>query len=249
MILRSHPGSCGFPRFLARFAQSLFFAIFLSGFLALPSEAKDSKLRPEEAQFRILVNGKEIGQEDFSISVSGDSIDSHSVVQFRNLGSRRQKVQLESQLSMDSYYLPKKYQLRTNVDGQKGTITGTFGKGEATFEYRGSGNPRQRGLLVGDSFSVLDTNIFHHFIFIARLFDLSSGKEQSMEVVIPEELDGGFLKVREAGIERVQVGGKKMDLHHLHADSGLLQIDLWVDDQRTLFKIAVPAKNIEVFRK
>jgi hypothetical protein len=81
------------------------------------------------------------------------------------------------------------------------------------------------------------------------LFDLSTGKEQSIEVVIPQELDGGFLKVRDSGIDRQQIGGKKMDLHHLKADSGLLQIDLWVDDQRTLFKIAVPAKKIEVFRK
>jgi hypothetical protein len=227
----------------------LAYALLLLGFLEPAIGAKEAKLRPEEAQFKICLDGKEIGQETFSISVSGDAINSHSVVEFRNLGSKRQKVQMESQLGMDSYYQPKTYQLRTDVDGQKGTINGTFGKGEATFEYRGSGNPRQRGLLVGDSYTVLDTNIFHHFIFIARLFDLSTGKEQSIEVVIPQELDGGFLKVRDSGIDRQQIGGKKMDLHHLKADSGLLQIDLWVDDQRTLFKIAVPAKKIEVFRK
>jgi hypothetical protein len=224
-------------------------ALLLSGSLEPAVGAKETTLRPEEAQFMIYLDGKAIGQEKFSISVSGDAINSHSVVEFRNLGSKRQKVQMESQLSMDSFYQPKTYQLHTNVDGQKGTINGTLGKGEATFEYRGGGNPRQRGVLAGDSYTVLDTNIFHHFIFIARLFDLSTGKEQSMEVVIPQELDGGFLKIRENGIDRQQIGGKKMDLHHLKADSGLLQIDLWMDDQRTLFKIAVPAKKIEVLRK
>jgi hypothetical protein len=224
-------------------------ALLALGFLASMTRAKEAKLRPEEAEFVIVMDGKEIGREDFSISVSGDSINSRSVVEFRNLGGKRQKVQMESQLSMDSFYQPRSYQLRTNVGGQKGTINGAFGKGEATFTYRGSGNPRQRGLLVGDSYIALDTNIFHHFIFIARLFDLSSGREQSIEVVIPQELDGGFLKIREAGIDRQNIGGKKMDLHHLRADSGLLQIDLWMDDQRTLYKIAVPAKRIEVFRK
>jgi hypothetical protein len=225
------------------------YALLLLGTPQTAVGAMETKLQPEEAQFIIYLDGKEIGQEKFSIAVSGDTINSHSVVEFRNLGSKRQKVQLESQLSMDSFYQPKTYQLRTNVDGQRGTINGTLRKGEAIFEYRGSGNPRQRGLLVGDSYIVLDTNIFHHFIFIARLFDLSTGKEQSIEVAIPQELDGGFVKIREAGIDRQQVRGKKMDLHHLKADTGLLQIDLWVDDQRTLFKIAVPVKKIEVLRK
>jgi hypothetical protein len=227
----------------------LAFAWLLFGFQAPIIHAKEEKLRPEEAQLKIFMDGKEIGKEDFSISVSGDSINSRSVVEFRTLGGKRQKVQLESQLSTDSFYQPRSYQLRTNVSGQKGTINGAFGKSEATFTYRGSGNPRQRGLLVGDNYTVLDTNIFHHFIFIARLFDLSSGKEQSIEVVIPQELDGGFLKIRKAGIDRQKIGGRNMDLHHLRADSGLLQIDLWMDDQHTLYKIAVPARRIEVFRE
>ena len=96
---------------------------------------------------------------------------------------------------------------------------------------------------------VLDTNVFHHYIIVARLFDFRTDKSQSIEVVIPQELDGGILKVREIGLERVSTGGKKRDLHHLRVDSGLLQIDLWVDDQQTLYKIALPAKKIEVIRK
>ncbi len=234
-----------------RKAISLLVALsFLSLALRLPSVyAKENSLQPEKAQFKIYIDGKEIGEEKFSIAVSGDAISSHSVVSLRNVGLKRQKLQMESQLTMDMYYMPRSYQLRTNVDGQQGTINGTFTKGEATFEYRGSGNPRQRGLLVGDSYIVLDTNVFHHFTFVARLFDFRADKGQSIEVVIPQELDGGILKIREIGIEIVQIGGKKRDLHHLRADSGVMQIDLWVDDQQTLFKVAVPAKKIEVIRK
>jgi hypothetical protein len=39
-----------------------------------------------------------------------------------------------------------------------------------------------------------------------------------------------------------------MDLHHLKADSGVLFIDLWIDDQKIVYKIALPAKKIEVIR-
>jgi hypothetical protein len=217
--------------------------------LLLPAPAEDVEIRPEKAQFEVFMDGQEIGKESFTIEVTGDTITTRSTATFRNLGIRRQKVQMESELSMDRHYLPQTYQLRTDVGGQKGTIKGTFGDGEAIFEYRESDNPRKRGLLVGDTFVVLDTNVFHHFIFLVRLFDFAPNKRQSIEVVIPQALDGGILKVNEIGIEKVMVGGKQRDLRHLRADSGLLQIDLWIDDQRTLYKIAMPAKNIEVLRK
>ena len=240
------------PRRSCRFLRIpvLFFCLLPQSLtlLVTPAYTEDRKLQREEAQFDILVGGKKIGQEKYSIAGSGDTISSNSIVSFRDPGNRRQKVQMETQLSMDLHYLPQTYQLRTNVDGQKGTINGRFVPGEATFEYRGAGNPRTRGLLVGERFIVLDTNVFHHYIFVVRLFDFSTDKSQSLEVVIPQELDGGVLKIREIGIERLSAGGKKRDLHHLRVDSGLLQIDLWVDDQQILYKIALPAKQIEVIR-
>ena len=76
-------------------------------------------------------------------------------------------------------------------------------------------------------------------------YDLRAGGTQTIEVVIPQELDGGKLKVSEIGLERMSIRGKKMDLHHLNADSGMLLIDLWIDDQKILYKIALPAKKIE----
>jgi hypothetical protein len=229
----------------------VYFFLILPFFMfpATPANTEDNRYQAEEAQFDIFVDGKKIGQEKYTISSSGDIITSHSIVNFRNPGDRRQRVQMETQLSMDSRYLPQAYQLRTNVDGRKGTISGTFVPGEASFEYRGTGNPRKRGLLVGDRILVLDTNVFHHYVFIVRLFDFRGDKSQSMEVVIPQELDGGILKIREVGLERISSGGEKRDLHHLKVDSGLLQIDLWADDRKTLYKIGLPARKIEVIRR
>ena len=112
-----------------------------------------------------------------------------------------------------------------------------------------AGSPRKTGLLVGDRYIVLDTNVFHHFVFIARLFDFNSKeKSQSMEVVIPQELENGLLKISEIAVEKLSIRGKKRELHHLRADSGQVQIDLWVDDQHILYKIALPVKGIEVVR-
>jgi len=217
--------------------------------LSLPlAQGAEAAPQREESQFGIYVAGKEIGYEKFSILSSADPIESKSVVSFQDPGGKHKKVKMETQLSMDRHFMPRAYQLRTDVEGQKGMIAGTFAPGEATFEYKGSGNPLKRGLLVGDRYVILDTNVFHHFIFIARLFNLGSGSAQSIEAVIPQELQGGKLKVSEVGLERMSIHGKKMDLHHLKADSGVLFIDLWIDDRQIVYKIALPAKKIEVIR-
>jgi hypothetical protein len=219
--------------------------------LLLPSmgHGVDQKAAREQAQFDIYVGGKEMGQEKFSIQASGDSIASSSTLNFRDPGKSRQTVKIETELAMDERFVPRSYQLRTDVGGQKGIMKAVFAKGEASFEFLVNKSPAKSGLLVGDRFSVLDTNVFHHFVFIARLFDFDSKEDpQSMEVVIPQEQRNGILKVRHAGLEKVDIRGGKKELHHLKADTGTVQIDLWIDAQHVLYKIAVPVKRIEVIR-
>jgi hypothetical protein len=228
---------------------SCFLPVFLLLTLLLPLMYGESrKTAREEGQFDIFVGGKEIGHEKFSITSSLESASSNSLIEIRNPDNQRQSIRMETHLDMDGQYLPRAYRLQTNVDGQKGMITGSFVPSEAAFIYEGSGNPRKMGLPVGDRYIILDTNVFHHFSFVARLFDFSAGKSQSIEAVIPQELDGGTLKVSDAGVEVVSAKGKKLNLHHLKVDTGQLQIDLWVDDLRVLYKIALPAKHIEVIR-
>jgi hypothetical protein len=204
----------------------------------------------EEGRFEIFVNGKQIGQEKFSIQNSPGSIRSNSVATFRNPDKGGQSVRIESQLNMDNQYMPQTYKVQTDIDGQKGLVEGTFVPGRATFEYALNGAPRKSGLLVDDYYVLMDTNVFHHFIFVGRLFDFNdSDQAQSLDVVIPQELDTGVLIIRDAGIQKTSVRGKEKKLHHLKVDSGKLRIDLWVDEQHFLQKISLPEKNIEVIRK
>jgi hypothetical protein len=215
-----------------------------------PVFSVDNRIATEEAQFTVYISGKELGREKFSIQNFDSSIKSSSVGSFHNLGNKQQNVRIETRLEMDTSLQPKSYEIQMDSGGPREIILGAFIPNQATFEYRGTGSPRRKGLLVGDAYSLLDSNVFHHFIFIARkyVFDFKD-KPQSFEVVVPQELHDGTLKVREIGMEKVSVQGKNRDLHHLRADSGRLAIDLWVDDNRILYKIALPSKNIEVVRR
>jgi hypothetical protein len=228
--------------------RTLTIMLWLLVFVLPQGYGDEQRLASEEARFDIYVAGKKIGQEKFSIEYLAESIRSRSTLNFRDPGNQHQKVRIETQLSMDTQYLPKAYHVETDIDERTVTMKGTFVPGQANFEYQVNVVPRKMGLLVGDRYIILDTNVFHHFTFIGRLFDFGADSPQSINVVIPQELDSGVLKVTMVGTEEVSVRGGKKKLNHLKVDSGRLLIDLWIDSQRILYKIALPAKGIEVVR-
>ncbi len=210
--------------------------------------SSDQKSTREEGVFKIYLNGKELGTEKYWISVAPESASSGSTLNFRNPYNQRQRIQLETKLQMTDRYVPQSYELKSDVDGKKGAVLGEFGPNEAMFTYSKDGVPRKQGVLVGKAFTVLDTNVFHHYAFLARLYDYSSGKEQQFEVVIPQEYDSGTLKITELTRETIAVHGKRIQAHHLQVDSGSLLLDLWSDDSHVLYKISVPSKGLEVLR-
>ena len=200
----------------------------------------------DSGEFMIYSGGRQIGTEKYAIAASADAVTSTSTLEFRNSGTN-QKVQLETRLDMNGRFVPVKYVLKSDVDGKKGTISGEFGRNQAMFTYAPEGGAsRKSGMLVGDDYTLLDTNIFHHFLFIARLFDYSSKKPQRFEVAIPQEQESGFITVTDAGKENIVVRGKKTEARRLKVDSGSLQIDLWVDNRKMLQKIAVPGRDLEI---
>lgn len=202
----------------------------------------------EEGQFTILVAGKEIGREKFSIKSSGESVNSSSNSSFRDPGNKKE-IKIETALTMDSKLAPRTYRVQTNIGGQKVQLLGNFEAGEVAYQLQTGGAPTKSKFLVGENCSLLDNNVFHHFVFIARRFDFENAQQkQSLEVVIPQEMDKGVLEVSDLGIERVSIRGKERDLRHLLADSGSVKIDLWVDEQHVIHKIAMPAKQIEIIR-
>jgi hypothetical protein len=238
---------CWHPRLPCR----AFSALLISLWIFLPDFARgdEKSAQREDSQFNIYIAGKEAGKERYTILTSAVSISSSSTLEFQQPGKKGGKVRIETQLTADSRFLPKSYQLKSDIDGKKATVVGEFTENQVMFQTNENGNIRKSGLMVGDKYLILDTNIFHHFIFIARAFDLNDrNKSQSFEVIVPQELDRGVLRVSNLGIEKTSVRGKEKELYHLKADSGQLQIDLWIDSQKILHKISIPTKKVEVVR-
>ncbi len=211
---------------------------------AVPAEKKTSR---EEGEYRIYVSGQEVGVEKYVIASTADGVTSSSKLVFRNPGAGPKKISLESKLEMNPQLVPKKYELKSDVDGQEGKIAGDFAPNQAIFDFSGNGVSVRHGLLVGERYTILDTNIFHQFTFLARLFKYDRGKTaQTFEVLIPQEKDTGIIKISEMDKETIVVAGKKIRVTRLVLDSGSLQIQLWVDGDHVTQKISLPDKGIEV---
>ncbi len=221
--------------------------LILISCFSIGATAKD--VAQEDGEFRILVGGKEIGSERYVLAVTGDSASSTSILEFKNPANAGQKVHMESKLDMDGRFRPRTYRLSSDVGGIKGSIVGTFSPNQVMFEYSSGTTPTKKGLLVGNDYTILDTNLFHHFVFLVRLFKFESKEKfQRFEVVIPQEADFGVLKISEMNKESLILKGKRTETWHLQVDSGALVIHLWVDKQRILHKISVPSSGIEVLR-
>jgi hypothetical protein len=210
--------------------------------------AGDQKEPRDEGVYKIYLHGKEIGSEKFAIATTPAAAHSESAIDFRNPLNTRQRIRITTKLDMHDRFVPQGYELKSEVDGKNGGIRAEFSANQAIFTYSGEGGQRKRGVLVGKEFTALDTNIFHHFIFLARLYDREGPPKQQFEVVIPQEADSGTLTIADLGPDGISFGGKRLETRHLQVDSGSLLIHLWVDDTFRLLKISVPKKDIEVVR-
>ncbi len=224
-------------------------ALALVLFVLLPTCARGAGPSREVGEFEIRIDGEEIGREKYSIEVRPDGIVSVSTGTLRNSGSEGGRVRVETRLEMDPHYMPRSYRVETSAGDRKGRLEGTFSPGQADFQYLIEGAPRRSGLMLDEYYAVLDANVFHHFAFVGRLFDFDDGEAQALDVVIPQELDNGTVVIRDAGLETTEIGGKEKRLRHLKLDSGQLLIDLWLDEERVLQKIALPQRRIEVVRR
>ena len=140
-------------------------------------------------------------------------------------------------LEYGPHYLPKDYLLKTSVNGKEGSIHAEFSPRQVMFNVSAGGAIRRSGLLLGTEFTLLDTNMFHHYIFLSRLFESEDReKAKGFEVVIPQEQDDGQLILTAMGKETISVKGKMKEARRIKVDSGSVQIYLWVDGNGVLHR-------------
>jgi hypothetical protein len=232
-------------------------AFFLSAGLKVTAQNKKSgSVAPllysgnESGTFRIYFSGAEIGQEKFQITESGSSVRASAETRL-TIERDKEKVSflIRPVLEFSRFFEPVSYEIgqESGPNKTKARITFKGPKSDAIYESGKETDARQIDLQK--DVLVLDDNVFHQYIILAKRYDFAKGGIQEFSAFVPQQFIAGGVSVSDKGMESVQVLSQNVKLQHLLVDTGELQISLWLDDRHNLRKLAVPKSGVEVVRE
>lgn len=218
----------------------------VSGLAGLSAQAPSGAAQVERGTFRILVDGQQVGREEFEIERQESTIQARGRLR---LDVQGQQIEETSTLTLSLTYEPRSYEWkRTQPPGQ--FLQARFEGTKATLELS-SGDTE----LVGREFlfedtrvAVLDNNLFHHYLFLVRQYDFTRGGAQPLRVLIPQEALPALVTLEDNGLHAVAAEPGSPALRRLRMTSEDNEVWLWLDDGGNLVRITVPGANVEVVR-
>ena len=213
-----------------------------AGILASSAGSKPASLfSPDKGTFRILVNGQQVGKEEFELGPSGGNWIAHDNAEIQGAeGATRVSGTLE--LHPDG--TPQHYEWSTQGAKKASAAIGFEGP-TATIELRVEGAKpyTQQFTFNSPQVVILDNNLYYQYAVLARLYDWNKKGTQTFSVLVPQELTPGSVTVESAGTQ--DASGKKLE--ELAVKTPDLEVDLFLDGQR-LVRIVAPSTNAEILR-
>jgi hypothetical protein len=206
------------------------------------SSKNPSPFAPEKGNFKILVNGQQMGKEEFEIGPSGDNWVAHGASDIQAPGG---DTHVSGTLELHADGTPVRYEWSTQ-GAKKAAATITFAGSTATIELRleGARPFTQQFTFTSPQIVVLDNNLYYQYAVLARLYDWEKKGPQTFSVLVPQELTPGTVTVESLGSQ--DVDGKKLE--ELSVKTEDLEVDLYLDGQR-LVRIVAPSSNAEIVRE
>jgi hypothetical protein len=196
---------------------------------------------PEKGSFRVLVNGQQMGKEEFEITPSGGDWIAHGSSEIQT-GEGVTRISGTLELQPDG--APVRYEWSTQ-GAKKASASISFSNLTASIDLHleGAKPYRQQFTFNTSPIVVLDNNLYHQYTVLARLYDREKKGAQTFSVLVPQELTPGSVTVESLGGQ--EVGGKKLE--ELTVKTEDLEVDLYLDGDR-LVRIVAPSTGAEILR-
>ncbi len=202
-----------------------------------------SLFTPDKGNFKILVNGQQMGKEDFEISPSGGDWVAKGTSEVQTTDGM---THVTGTLQLHADGTPVSYEWSTQ-GAKKASATIGFSGPTATIDLRLEGRRpfTQQFTFESPQIAVLDNNLYYQYGVLARLYDREKKGVQTFSVLVPQELTPGSVTVESLG-EQNSNGGKKLE--ELVVKTEDLEVDLFLDGAR-LERIVAPSTNAEIVRQ
>lgn len=220
------------------------YAMMLVALILLAPVANAQALASDKGKFRDLVNGKQVGSEQFEIEQSSADWVARgtSVVK----AAQGPDTHITSSLKLHGDGTPLHYEWTTVAGPKKATASIDFANGTATVHLQVNGGKpfTQQFFFKTPIVAILDDNLYHQYAILADLYDWSKKGQQTFPVLIPQEMMPGTITVE--ALDPEDRGGKSLQRLKVHSQD--LEITLYLDGKR-LVRIAVPSANAEIVRE
>jgi hypothetical protein len=231
-------------RCLKTFAVVAATALAASPFTSRAAEAGKllSLFTPEKGSFKILVNGQQMGKEEFEIGPSDGNWVAKGSSEIQTADG---VTHVSGTLQLHPDGTPVSYEWATQ-GAKKAGATVNFNGPTATIELRMEGRrPFTQQFTFGSAqIAVLDNNLYYQYAVLARLYDRGKKGAQTFSVLVPQELTPGSLTVESLGQQNAG-GGRKLE--ELVVKTEDLEVDLYLDGDK-LVRIVAPSNNAEIDR-
>ncbi len=196
--------------------------------------------------FRILVEGKEIGREEYEIERLANEVRARARLVLEAGG---QKVEETASLALSPTYEPRSYEWkREKPAGQFLRVRFEGPKASQEFSLGGSETEQREFLFENTEVTILDNNFFHHYLFLVRRYDFTHGGPQPLRIFIPQEALPALVTLDNRPAEGAPPAPAEAKLRQLRMTTEDNEIWLWVDENGELVRLSVPSAKVEVVR-
>jgi hypothetical protein len=203
----------------------------------------------EQGNFKIFFGGELIGEERFQIGAEATNYKAWAEIHLTlDRGNDKVTFNIKPSLQFTKFFEPLTYKVLQEAGDNRMKASIHFKPESSQAVYETGQETDSREIKLSGDVVVLDDNVFHHYVLLARRYDYSKGGVQEFSAFVPQQFLAGNISVADQGFESVQLGTKTLSLQHLLVDTGEIQINLWLNTHHELQKISVPKSHVDVLR-
>jgi hypothetical protein len=218
-----------------------------------PAPANHGSLQtPDRGKLAIYMAGNQVATETYTVqkSESGIEIDGSGSASLGTI-----KIDIERfQVLTDAKYQPIEAIGKAKLGQIQMNVNATFADGQAKNEIDTGQGPQTKMVAVHPGAIVVNSNLpLYPWTLLAMRASFDTQQPQQFPVYVLGQAEVNATVVFKAR-EHVDFAGKSADLNHLAVTGTTPQgqpisLDFWVDDNRKLIKIAVPAQGVEAYQE
>lgn len=220
-------------------------ALLLAGVAATPGPAAGQNVVLDQGTFTLLVDGREVGTETFTIRRTGSGDDarilSNAVVE---VDPGADLAPMRPMLEAGGDRVPMAYQNQITGDGET-QVTVTRGDRRFVAVIRAPSGEREREFRATAGAMFLEGTVAHQYYFL----EPGATEGATFNVIVPRSGEQVQARVTSASTQNVSIGGEQTSARRIVMDVGGEERRVWLDDDGNVLRLEIPARNFRAERQ